>query len=889
MKVNRSAIIRPLVSASVSRPRIEAMLDAVDAARIVVVQAPAGFGKSHALGWWAEQLAERGRPVFWISARSGLDSADDLLAALTEAARVQGVVLDFADGRPVVEQLLDGTSTWPDPRPVIVVDDTDRLSFAAAAVLAAITQHARDTLTLVLASRGPPAVPVARLRSQERLVEVGPDDLRFSVAEIAQLTVSRLGRMIDIGAAEALFEATAGWAAGVALGIGMLARSGDQVAPLAGYHHHLRAYFDEEVLASARSAVARFLSETAVLRDLDADACNAVTGRSDSAAVLDECVRQGLFIDRVDIPAPVWRLNAMFRDMLLHRLAQEDAPGLARSHRRAAAFFTHRDDPAAAIRHAAEAGDPVFLADLLETCAEAMTYAGGMDIVVAHAEGLSWDLLSTRPMLLLTVAWRKTRRLSYRAAELLIEAAEACLPEASSDPQTPAAMNLRRQVRHRRVMLLAARDDMPAVELEAEALLAEFGDDNAYVSCTLLALLMSARRELYHFQDALKLQAETRVALARPGSDFASIAFKSAIAPNLVSQGKADVAVAFLQEALAKAESMSGIGSGVAALPALPLAEILYDQGDIGRAAELVRAHIGVVREWGFVDHMLAGYLVQARVLVAEGHIRDALAQLAEAHLVALECGLERLRAGVVAEQVRLLLRSGDPATAARLFADAGFTDEPTGPGANVCRRDEVIAITWIRLDIQADRLTRARRLARLWLGFVRRTGAAMSIVRFELLLAEIAVLSGDRSEARRAIRDAISTAAPAGWVRPFLDEGEVITSLLTEAYGDSPRLDGVTDAFAHRLVAMIRSVRVGTIDATLDEGDDPACSGRLARREIQILAMVSGGLRNREIGARLGLTEGTVKWYMQQIYDKLCVRRRPQAVARARQLGMLA
>ncbi len=91
----------------------------------------------------------------------------------------------------------------------------------------------------------------------------------------------------------------------------------------------------------------------------------------------------------------------------------------------------HRDDPAAAIRHAAEAGDPVFLADLLETCAEAMTYAGGMDIVVAYAEGLSWDLLSTRPMLLLTVAWRKTRRLSYRAGRMGVRR--------YADPSSPLA------------------------------------------------------------------------------------------------------------------------------------------------------------------------------------------------------------------------------------------------------------------------------------------------------------------------------------------------------------------------------------------------------------------------------------------------------------------
>ena len=148
---------------------------------------------------------------------------------------------------------------------------------------------------------------------------------------------------------------------------------------------------------------------------------------------------------------------------------------------------------------------------------------------------------------------------------------------------------------------------------------------------------------------------------------------------------------------------------------------------------------------------------------------------------------------------------------------------------------------------------------------------------------AEIAVLAGNRSEARRAVRSAVELAEPAGWTRVFIDEGEVIGSLLTEAYANGPTLDSATDRFATKLVAVMHGGRM--LD---EESSDFGLSSRLASREVDILTMVSGGLRNREIGDRLGLTEGTVKWYMQQIYDKLGVRRRPQAVIRARQLGIL-
>jgi len=188
---------------------------------------------------------------------------------------------------------------------------------------------------------------------------------------------------------------------------------------------------------------------------------------------------------------------------------------------------------------------------------------------------------------------------------------------------------------------------------------------------------------------------------------------------------------------------------------------------------------------------------------------------------------------------------------------------------------------------MQRHRLVRARKVATRWLEFVRRSGAVRSTVLFELLLAEISVLQGNRSKARRAVRAAVELAEPSGWTRVFLDEGEVICSLMTEAYASGPVLETAADQFAARLVAMMN----GATAVDMDEEDDESSglTSRLTSRELDILAMVSGGLRNREIGERLGLTEGTVKWYMQQIYDKLGVRRRPQAVLRARQFGLLS
>jgi LuxR family maltose regulon positive regulatory protein len=126
--------------------------------------------------------------------------------------------------------------------------------------------------------------------------------------------------------------------------------------------------------------------------------------------------------------------------------------------------------------------------------------------------------------------------------------------------------------------------------------------------------------------------------------------------------------------------------------------------------------------------------------------------------------------------------------------------------------------------------------------------------------------------------------------VRCFLDEGRVIKTLITECLGRSNLAPGAVDQFYIEVMAASGDGRAASAVAVPDAGSvDLALYGRLLPRELEILSLVGTGMRNREIGTRLGLTEGTVKWYMTQIYDKVGVRRRPQAVDRARMFGLLA
>lgn len=871
----------------IDRPNLKAKIDSVDRSRVTTVFAPAGYGKTLAVLQWASQLAERGRPVLWLAARAGIGNFAEFIEALRIACAANAMEWTGSyDGNAAAASFVILVAAQKN-RPVLVIDDAQVLPAEIFDFLTQVVSGARDAMTTIIASRSLKTIPIARLRSQGYLFEVGWADLRFSIEEASDL-IDIVGDVpLNTDEIAQLVEDTRGWPAGITMTRMIQSRemrSGEAgIIRPTGLRLEFESYFSEEVMSLEPVEIRNFLVSTVILEELTPHACAAVTGDDGARIMLEQVEQSGLFLRAIDADRTRYRYHPLFREMVMRRLDERDPARAAELQRRASRHFADIGQHLHAVEHARLTGDGNFLADMLDELAEPLIYGGNLYLIDQLIAGLPASIFSRRPRLALAIAWRRIRNLAFESAETLIGLAKAEVERRLDDDYGPLDLQrLELAIEHRQLMLAAGRDDMRTIESRAETLLRKFGDSEPYLSCTLLAQLMSSRRELYHFNDMLRLEAEARRALGRPGSEFAAIALKTSIAPTLAAQGKTDVAETMLEEALAYAVKVGQ--PGVAALPALPLAEMLYDRGETSAARALVDEHLPTARLWGFTDQIAAGHIVKARIQFNEGDRVGAEKTLEEMQVLAIECGLSRLRANAVSEQVRLLTRSGDAKQAkAVLEASNLWPSEEPYPTLNPSRQQESIATAVIRVEMHGHRLHQARKIAKRWAEFVRRNSAVRSGVVFELLLAEIAILAGDRSEARRAVREAVTLAAPSNWTQIFLDEGEAIQAILQEAYGQGPAIDSVPDRFGRRLAAALSS------EIDVEDDSEFGLSGRLMSREIDILRMVGGGLRNREIGDRLGLTEGTVKWYMQQIYDKLGVRRRPQAVARARQLGVLA
>src|SRR5690606_17889911 len=202
--------------------------------------------------------------------------------------------------------------------------------------------------------------------------------------------------------------------------------------------------------------------------------------------------------------------------------------------------------------------------------------------------------------------------------------------------------------------------------------------------------------------------------------------------------------------------------------------------------------------------------------------------------------------------------------------------------------RDEARALTWVRVAQAEDRLPEALNLAKQWHRHMSAADAIRSVLRWDLIIAHLSLLSGDQRAALRIVRRAMFQAAPGGFIRVFLDEGAWLHGLLREQLQAAGLEGEPTDAFATELLRRFQGDDGIAAKPTLPAVEPVAIAGSLNSRELDILKMVAAGMLNREIGDKLGMTEGSVKWYLQQIYDKIGIRRRSQAAERARQLGIL-
>ena len=888
----------------VPRPRLADRLDEGLRRGLVLVCAPAGYGKTVLLADWARRGQ---RAVGWLS----LDGDDNdparfwrhAVAALDRACPGIAERVGLLLGPPappsfegLVTALVNELAAQPSTDDVLLVLDDYHLidSQPVHASLGFLIEHRPPRLHLVLTSRADPPLALARLRARDELAELRAAELRFTAGEAAAMLQQVAAVALPDGAMTALAVRTEGWAAGLQLAALSLRGQPDVagfVAAFTGSHRYVLDFLAEEVLEQQAEHVRAFLLETSVLERLSGSLCDAVTGRPGSQALLEQVERAGLFLVPLDEVRGWWRYHHLFADLLRARL-REEQPGLVgQLHCNAAAWCQEHGLADDAIRQAVAAGEATWAARLIEQHFDEVFFLRGEAATVHRwLSALPDELVRSRPRLPLAQALMAGTSGRMAAVAPLLDAAEHASPLTAEEPFEPTAgraasmlVNVPALIALHRCQLAELRGDADAAAALASAALAESSEEERLLISSAQGHLAMAEWLRGRLREA-EGRFESIVAGRRAAGQLTMTAYGCYQLGQIQrAQGRLDAAVRTYRQAL-EATTVPGQPPLPAAGPAYTgLAEVAYQQNELDAALQHVSEGITLCRRFVYTAALATGLATLAWIRQATGDPAGALAAMSEARKAAPDPG--GLLNPVPAQWARLLLAQGDLAGAARWVKDRGLRvdDEPDYP-----REPGHLVLARVLLA-QARPGQALALLDRLHAAAVTHDRAG-SLIEIQALRALALAVSGEETAAVAALAGALTLACPQGYVRIFADEGPPMAALvgrLIAAQRAGQAAAGVPLGCLARLQRAFDPEHTPP-DPGQGTAAVPGIVEPLTARELEVLGMLAAGRSNQAIAGELVVTLDTVKKHVSHVLDKLGAANRTEAVARARELGLI-
>jgi LuxR family maltose regulon positive regulatory protein len=877
---------------------------------LLLVRAPAGYGKSLLMAQLHQVLSQSHlQSIAWVSVADIGASLQEV--ALHCAAALTAAVPGLEAGMNALLEAQNNAS--PETISAMLCNELERvaqttylfiddlhvlLGSPAERLFECLLHDAPAQMHFAIASRTEPGFSIARLRARGDLGEIDVRALRFSTGEAQEFFENSHSTVPSADLIALACAKTEGWPAGLqllSLSVGSGGHWAERLHTLSGNNRAVGAFLAEDVFSGQSEEVQGFLVQSSVLRQFNAALCNEVGERRDSREIIEQLQRQGLFIFSLDEEEHWFRYHHLFSEFLQKRLGETDRSLMHALHQRAAHWFHGHGMLDDAMFHAFASGEFQYAATILDEACNDLFYQGQLVSLMTYVKQIPEHVLNGFPKIQLIRAWNLTLEWAFdETKSVLASVLKRIRSLVDSGSLTPeSASRLHRVYQHRMMMLAIFVDDMRTADRMCGELLADFPDDDPYLRGSVELCHLYAQRECYRLDAVNRLDVAARAYFERAKSRFVLIWHESILGPALVQRGDLHRAADGYRAAIAIAESIAGRGSPLGSMPAMLLAELEMECGDYDEARALWDRYLPVCEELGLVDHLVAAYVGRARLAALFAEDDKAAALLSRATQIAEGKDFERLLWHATAERIRQAAQHNDLDAAVRIANEAKLPRDPGSlyPDDLTTTRTEAMATAWIRLALARGFAREAESLAKRWHSFAVLRSCVRTEIRMGILVAAARLTSQDLTGATRALNEALAHALPRGLILPFAEEGEAVMQAVAAIFGISGG-HGSGVAFTAELrrayEANPERVLMRAQPAPLPAREMIAVDGRLSQREIDILDFVSRGLQNKEIGDRLGLTEGSVKWYMQQIYAKLGVRRRLKAFQKAKALGLI-
>jgi LuxR family maltose regulon positive regulatory protein len=901
--------------------------------RITLVSAPAGFGKTTCIGDWVDTLD---LPVTWLS----LDPADDdpgrfftyFIAALQKVHANLGRDVEGALGSgqlppgEVISATFVNDILNLEARFLFVLDDLQVIQDPfILQVLETLVANLPQAVHLVLITREDPPLPLARLRAHNQLTEIRAHDLRFARPDAERF----LNAMLDLSLARAdvavLHDKTEGWIAGLQLAALALqspisgrdrADPADFIATLSGSHRFILNYLTEEVLSKQPEEIQRFLLQTSILDKLNGDLCNAVTGRSDSPALLERLLNANLFLIPLDDEGRWYRYHHLFADLLRDLVPRKE--GVAELHRRASHWYAQEGMGEGgafvneAIQHALAAKDYALVVDLLERHSLSMIMQGYAKTVNAWLQAMPAEWASSSLRTQLAFAWMHLLRGTYSQSSLYLERLEESFAGPGLSQEERLSLKAEWLVMHS--LLLSSQGKITesldstthALQIVPEAddrvrSLAYFGLACGHQALDEYDLAVDAYKKAIRHGRA----AENSITLMMSTSGLAQLAFE---------HGQLHLAFEIAAPVCDRLEQ-SGPLPPISTVVFGMVGEVRTQWLEIETARHYIQRALQLSALGGYNSGMIGCRVLLSRLSQLEGDLEGAAEEIGRsADLMKVDTP-DYVRQEALAQQVRVYLAKDRPAQAEMALQQEGFSfegrfsspdlppDQGVGHSIGLLYNSSLRVLLYqprtrgdpagLRRGIElADEL-----IARALQGRTLLVALETLLLRAQLHAAlgnSHAGLATDLGVSRADYGAALDLAEPEGILGVFVEQGPPVAEALARLV-EQQQLQPIQTRFAQRILdAFSRSQPPRPTPVEQLTPDLPARSGTLAliepltERELEVLGLMTQGLKYKEIADRLVISLNTVRSHVKAIYGKLQVNNRMRAVEVARQLQIL-
>lgn len=858
----------------ISRLRLHNQIQAHQQAQIVLVSAPAGYGKSAFLAEWAHQLKADDIAVGWYALDERDNDPTRFANYLQSAFRVSSDAFEKRDNaetarlQETVQSILNDVSAYSHPV-VLMLDDYHLIDESEIHdAMGLLAEYLPSNMWLAIGTRADPPLQLARLRAQGKITEIRMADLQFTHEEITNWIQTSLGWIPTDNILKQLNELTEGWAVALALIIMRQDQTRDgslekQLAEYSRTHQHIFDYLAEEVLEQQASDFRDFLLDTCVLNRLNPQICCILTNNESAPLLLNQVADNSLFVIPLSVEDPVYRYHHLFENFLCQYLKLHDPQRFYNKHQLAATWHAENGDIVEAVSHAFNATDYGYAAKIIEESAwETLTSRGEIMTAVKwipsfpHSELLYYPRLClyfSRALYLIGDAKQSQHYLEIAIETLNDETIEIqdrdALKAIAYNYQATwaayrgniqSALNWIKQSK----ALIDYVDGVDHVRIANTHAFVNYLAGNTQQTRQAYIQALALANNIKH--DYLMLDAHYYLAL----TDWVA--------------GDLDAVKSRCEDVLAQYNHPIGPLSTLM----LVLGMVYYERNKLVQAERQIRDAITLAQRTHIPDVLWLAEITLADVLLAQGEFSEAENCIAKATQYTSEFNSPIIKNNIAASHARLMLNTNRLETAYEWATDYQATNKVESH-----QDDEqlILAQVWIAHSEYENALN----LLQTIINNAESDGRIRYLIQAEILRAIAHQAQNNPDVAQQSIHRALRLASPHNFVRLFLDFRDPIIKLLRQVATSS---EGDSISYAQYL-----------LDKGKQDNQSQHPADVLTEREIEVLEQIATGASNNEIATELVISLGTVKSHIHHIMNKLNAQNRTEAVAIAQSLNLLA